>query len=254
MMVGGNVKPAKSYYVTNTINFLRNLRELNMNKLFILFFIAPAITFADNNFNDSLPKPDGGLKIVKSSSLQLNDELKKENEEYNLKGYITRNTDLPKQMLLMGQKGYTYNDNYNEPDDTHMKKELSKIKLAFLYKPISSHAIGFAPIGGYEKGWTGVKEYFKSDVGICSYSVLHLHLTHGAINIDADSVKHDVNGKVTTIDVEGNVKDGFTYQISWYDSPKLTEHELECANANFDKAITAQTIKLAQQIDKKQNS
>ncbi|HJY22037.1 MAG TPA: hypothetical protein VJ279_04080, partial [Hanamia sp.] len=100
----------------------------------------------------------------------------------------------------------------------------------------------------WQNGWTGIAQLFKENsIGVCSYKIENILVSKGAIQIDENTVRHDVNNKITTIDIAGSMNSGFIYTISWYD--KTYFHDLECANLAFKPELKDKLIALAKKID-----
>lgn len=233
----------------------------NKYKLLIALLLASKIVSADEITNKhSLPLKDSGIEIIPLAQIDLPDSMKEEDtfksEQQKKIGYAKVESQYPRKLLSIKHsateeiKNFKGNSDYQ---DTHMKKTISEIKLAFNYGGLKfiepKNIIGFAPIMSYENGWTGVKEFFNDQkIGTCSYSLSNMKLMHGGIQLAKEDVTYDINNKPTTIEIEGSENSGFTYAIRWYD--KTFAHELECANMLFDKSITENVLSLARNIDK----
>lgn len=85
-------------------------------------------------------------------------------------------------------------------------------------------------------------------VGVCNYSENNIKLSHGSIIIPEEDARKDINGKYTTIDIEGKKKSGFVYDIRWYDDNFF--RQLECTSPQYDPDITQKLVELAKKIDK----
>lgn len=128
-----------------------------MKKILILLLI-PAICFAEPNISKN-------IKILPLSQMDFPQSLKNEMKAYNsnLKtiGYNFSDNPYPRKLLQMGHQSISFSTS-KDPENTDIKKNLSEIKLNFLYKSISKNIIGYAPLGLYTKdGWAGVKEFFN---------------------------------------------------------------------------------------------
>jgi hypothetical protein len=139
--------------------------------------------------------------------------------------------------------------------DTHIKASYKEIKLAFPYKEIpmqeGSTIIGYAAIGEWHDGWTGINVFFENkDLGICSYELNNMAISHGAVNISEDVARYDINKMPNTLLVEGSTKSGFLYRINFFDSQ--FSKSLECAKTKFDKSTTNKLIGFAKVLDNTQ--
>jgi len=146
-------------------------------------------------------------------------------------------------------------NNLDDPKDTHMKSDFNKIKLGFKFTPINFiNNIGYAVGGAYieNKGWTAISSFFEDkEIGACKFKVNSMKLSHGAVRITEEQITHEINGKVTSIYIEGTPKSGFVYNVMWDDNDY--NYFLVCANPKYDAAITFKAIQLAKKIDKSGN-
>lgn len=229
--------------------------------LFILLIMAvPTVLFADPEFSTAgLPAEGSGVSIVPLKKMNLPSTFLKTQDESlaqdKAKGYFNEESSYPKFLVKLGKFGSDDISASTDPYDTHMKYSPSQIKLAFDYKPYHtadpSQVIGFAAGGIFltNAGWSGVAEFFKNNaIGTCKYNLDNIKITHGAVQMSAESVRYDVNKKPTDIFVRGSVNSGFIYSLSWFDETFI--HTLECANMTYDKTIINQMIGLARNIDK----
>ena len=222
----------------------------------IILFL-PIISFAaDETFYTADPsKAKTGIIIVPISESNLSKEDLYFLEQQKTKGYADKESNEPKEMISSG-KNYAeeINDN-DDPTDTHLKSTLSKIKLAFKFKQIPFLTpIGFAVGGLYIKdsGWTAISTFFNDkNLGACKFKLNNMSLSHGAVQIPEETVRYDINKKVTNIFVEGSFHSGFIYNVYWNDS--TFNYFLECANMKFDNKIKTRMVKLAKKIDKNIN-
>ncbi len=210
-----------------------------------------------------LPAPDSGIQIVPFSTLisSFTDDMKKEaiteQQQLKLHGYIEKdNPDakylLSSRQMAAKQKKMNYAARYGEYD-TSIKDNYKEIKLAFPFHGIGvekNNIIGYAASGSWRNGWTGINVFFENnDIdSSCLLSLRYIKLTHGAVYINRDVVKYDVNAKVTTTGARGNSNSGFTYNISWYDPTFY--YDLECANVKYDSQILQKMTDNAKVIDK----
>lgn len=142
-----------------------------------------------------------------------------------------------------------------DPQDTHIQKNLSSIKLAIKFKPLSKvipdeNIIGYAPQNTYKSGWTGIIVYFKSkDLGVCTYT----KNISKAMTFDKDKTTFDINNKPTIRYVEGDDEKGYLYTIDWAEEMKnknVLSHTLECARLDKNDTVLNNMILLASRIDK----
>lgn len=201
--------------------------------------------------------PISEMNIPKSDKKDMLHDI----ETQRVKGFIEDKSTDAKQLLHMGlmsnRKKMNVDSNNSDPHDTHLKKNLSQIKLAFPFKGVpsieSKDVIGFAASGTWKNGWTGVRELFnKKNVGTCDFTVFNLALSNGGQLISAENVRYDVNSKPTIINILGSKEGGFTYRMLWADNN--FSYNLDCANENFDQKITDDLILLAQAIDNSMNT
>lgn len=206
-----------------------------------------------------LPQPGGGIQILPLSQLypvSKPEKLMADFKAQKEKGYINVNSDSAASLLnykknkffIGSEKTYLSNDIH----DTHLKKSLSQIQLAFKHYPISfieeKDVIGFAAAGAYQNGWTGLGETFNyKNLGTCDYIIHNLEITGGSAILAEEFVTYDINKKPTIITIKGNERSGFLTQIQWYDD--IFYHTLECANESFNKADKSKVIELAKKID-----
>lgn len=240
-------------------------------KVYALLLSIPmiGIAFAEDdlppkNYKD-FHLPESKIEIVSSNKLKIPASLKSEIyahvKQQKIKGYYDSNSMDALELIAMKNKDVVALQSKDlktasDPYDTHMKRRLSEIKLAFPYKKITlsekSYHIGFAAVGMWDdknKGWTGIKEFFDDkNLGVCSFTLYNIALSHGSVKISEDSVRYDVNNKPTIITVRGGRSNGFMYTVSWYEKKFI--HDLECANMTYNKAITNGVIELANKIDK----
>ncbi|HJY22933.1 MAG TPA: hypothetical protein VJ279_08620 [Hanamia sp.] len=225
----------------------------NTIKIAALIFL-PSITFA----TQIVPVPKSGVQIVALDQMDIpqeyKDELKKRVAEEKAKGfYETANTN--GMMLLQTTKQAEFEKKSlkltNDPLDTQLKTDYSQIKLVFPFKglPIDqANVVGYAPIGAWNNGWTGIKVFFKDEKSTCSYSYFDLGASHGAAQLNKEGLTYVVNKKPTSLDVEGNYNEGFLYTINWFGKASMSS--LECANMEYKPEITKHVLELANKIDK----
>lgn len=214
--------------------------------------VAPLIALSDEA---PFPSTMKGIQIVPLLKQQIPVEMKQEiiakrNEENN-KGYRETNAENVQFLLNIKRiatqelKAASVNDVY----DTHLKSNFSSIKLAFPFKGISvienKDVIGYAAIGSYKEGWTGIREFFSNPtLGNCAYSYMGIK----AVQLAEETTEYLVNKKPSNKVIEGNLNLGFLYTLNWYTNDSM--HTLECANKSFNSEIMSKMIKLANIIDK----
>lgn len=216
----------------------------------------------DKNLNlAKLPKLNSGIQVVPISNMYPVTEAKRLLAEFktqNKKGFVPVKSfeahellALRKNKFLVGSKETYLN---KDPYDTHLKKSLDQIKLAFPFHELSfveKHSvIGFAAAGTVQdNAWTGIAETFiYKDINVCDYVIHNLQLTGGSATLAQDFVTYDVNSKPTIITVSGDDTTGFMTQIQWYDD--VFYHTLECATKEFIKENKKDIIELANKIDR----
>ena len=219
-----------------------------------LITILPMTAFADKTFYTAQQSnAQSGVIIVPLSKMNPSNETLSFLEQQKTKGYSIKESNDAIDMLKAGKQNYSNEINdTSDPTDTHMKSDLSKIKLAFQVKPIPFiKPIGFAVGGKYieNSGWTAISMFFNDkNIGACRYKLNNMKISDGAVLIPEETVQHDINNKITNIFVEGSVRSGFIYNVNWNDA--TYNHFLECANMKYDHNITSQMIELAKKIDK----
>lgn len=225
--------------------------------IFILVLLLGALSikvFADDAFYTANPaSAQNGIIIVPLSQMNSSKEALDYLRQQKTQGYAFKESNEPRE-IIKERKNYLneINDNSADPADTHMKSSLSKVKLAFKFKTIPFiKPIGYAVGGTYIKdsGWTAISTYFnENDLGACKFKLNNMKLSQGAVRIPQETVRYDINKKVTNVFVEGSTNSGFIYNVDWHDP--TFNYFLECANMSFDKDITNRMIELAKKIDK----
>ena len=201
-----------------------------------------------------------GVQVVPREDIKLPEALRKQviadRKSMLQQGYVEKSNprilelrDIDHTAVYEKKK---YKDN-TDPASTHLRDTVSEIKTAYIFHEVpteeANHIIGFAPVGTYiDNGWTGMVELFtKQGLGNCNYEENNLKLMRSSIRIPSDIVTHQINEKVTTIEVEGNKKDGFLYTVEWYDDN--FSRKLECVTSDYSKALLATVIDTAKRID-----
>jgi hypothetical protein len=216
--------------------------------------------FSDNSHSVYLPK--SGIHLVPLQLMSISEAQKEEvlarALEQKKKGFYETDSEYAKFLLETPARAPNEIKNFkaNSDSDTHLKANFNEIKLAFPFEGLSSinknNILGYAAIGGWHNGWTGIKVFFKHDKSVCSYSYFNLAASHGAAQLNEEYATKEVNGKISYIDIEGNKKSGMLYSVNWFEEKAM--HQLECASVTYDKLLTNETIILARQLDKDMSS
>lgn len=246
------------------------IKTISVLGLLMTPVFAMAITPAEREYQEKenmkiladlgLPLPNSGITIAprasyKESKKYLEQAANADKQRQTI-GYINVNTEQPKELIGIQQiikKNKKQSHVLDSENSTNMRENLSDLKLAFSFKPVPklliNKYIGVAPMGAFnENGWSGAAEFFtKENIGTCSYGLMSIPVSQMSARLAAESVSYDINNKITIIEVSGNKKSGFIYNIQWYDEEYY--HELECANMNFSKKIMKNEIELAKNID-----
>lgn len=236
---------------------------MKMKKLLVALLFAPFIAHADG----FLPSQEVTVSPMREMNIpeSLKHELMKRKAEEKSKGFYEKENRYAKELLNIphtASKEIAEFKSNNNPYDTHLKSKLSQVKIAFPFKFTTikdEDKIGYAVGGTYlkkspdnnvsQEGWTGIKVFFKAPkIGICSYSFFDLKLSHGKVELSAETTEQIVDKKESSKTVEGTPSTGFLYSVDWY--TKDTMQMLECANKVYDKEIIDKVIALANKIDK----
>ncbi len=204
----------------------------------------------------SMPK---GITIVPLKDRGLSEDIKKyiENKKsLTYKGYEESHNPYIKNLSEYNLLKESKTLDNNDPYDTHLKSNLSFIKLMFPFKGISfiepKDIIGYAVMGGWNKekdGWDGVSTFFNyKNVGICVYRKQNYVSFGGKAQLNKEDTTFDIGGYPTVTDVEGNLKDGFIYSLSWFDKEYF--NDLDCYNKKFDRSLTKELINLGNRINR----
>ncbi len=216
------------------------------------------MTEADIQKLKNIPK---GISIVPFKNNALPEAIKKQMEielknkmSLSYRGYEVSSNPWIKNLSEYNlQKQYKILDN-NDIHDTHLKSNLSFVKLIFPYKGISfigpDDIIGYSVMGSFIKvqnGWNGISTFFNYKNNVCVYRK-HNYLSYGgAAQLNKEDTTFDVAGYPTVINTEGNAKNGFVYSINWYDKEYF--NNLDCHNKNFDASLKKEMIVLANRIN-----
>lgn len=209
---------------------------------------------------DTMPVIPEGVTILPKAQnfhFKLPPELQKSEDNKKRLGYFQKRSDEAIELLSMRKsifiapeaEKYYYS---NEVEDTHLKKNLSQIKLAFDYKPLSfvspQESVGFGAYMGYENGWIGIVEMFKyKDMGICKYFKNNARLNHSAIQLSKEDIRFYINEKPAFDVISGRQKDGFAYTVTWYSNDYF--QTIICASEKLDLKLIDEVKKLALLID-----
>jgi hypothetical protein len=208
------------------------------------------------------PLPGTGATVVNKTEFTFTKEqsavVNKFNLEQKTKGYYEIANKHAVLLLAMPE---TAENEYNERKliprkltDTHLYEVLSDMPLKFKFKGVpkklSTKIIGYAPEHSFvDNGWTGAIEFFvPSFGGVCAYHAISIELTQTSAYIPREIATHQVNNKLTTINVMGSQETGFVYEVEWWD--KKFKQTLECASREYSEDIKAETVRLASLIDK----
>jgi len=141
-------------------------------------------------------------------------------------------------------------DRNPDPLDTHLKSDISQIRIGFKFSGIpgipKENVLGFAAAGGYthEKGWDGVGEFVRiPNLGICSFTTFAIE----SVIIYKEGLEYLVNKKPSDKGIEGNWNNGFLYHVNWYTDTR--RNSFECANRHLNPDSLKEMIRIANQID-----
>lgn len=227
----------------------------------LLMILMLALPFTANAEETPFPSTAKGIQIVPLDKQALPAKLKKDiltkQAQENLNGYQLNNGE--NALFLLNIKRNAPQEiaesrkKSNDVYDTHLKSNYSEIKLAFPFKGLPSidekDIIGYAAIGSFVKendkeGWTGIRAFFNSSMGTCSYSYMEIQ----AVQLAQETTEYLVNKKPSNKLIEGNLNSGFVYSVNWYTDNSMKT--LECANKKLDQEIMKNVISLANKVDK----
>lgn len=202
-----------------------------MKRSIISLFIIPATVFAHN---------DGiTIKHVNTrAALEYNDDL-----------------SYPKTLMNVESRNAPFLLNasiQSDPTDTHLKSNLSLIRINHSYPSIPvNQVIGYAAVGAYGKeGWSGAKTFFKDQkFGVCEYQNMKIE----GVKIDDNVLSHEINDKPTIISSYGNSKDGYLYSIEWFDENSdktVIDQTISCAMPSKNESVISNIIELGKKIDR----
>jgi hypothetical protein len=208
-----------------------------------------------------MPYPDGGVRVVPEKQMASYAAMKEQRERYKKDvatlGYKNANNQRTQSLMTLditAKNDLAKFSNAINPEDTHIKPNLSLIQFAYTPTDISSKVdtyIGAVPYLTFlkDQGWVGSVQFFSmNSIGNCSFSENNTKLSHGSVIIAQEDVNYLVNDKVTTVEVMGTKDAGFTYTVEWFDD--VFFRELSCANKNYSSDLKQEVIELAKSIDK----
>lgn len=216
-----------------------------MNKKLIgLLSVIPVIAIAAK-----------GVDIVPIDKMNLPEGMKNKiaqrKQEEKEKGYYEETNESARNLLTMKRDAQQEIRMYasSSDTDTHLKDHV-KLAFPFVKPKVIDSVIGYAPAGSYiaDKGWTGVGIFFEDkNIGTCTYTFFDLKLSHGLVQLNRENTEYLVNKKPSSRSVQGNKKDGFSYNVDWFTPYSISQ--LECATLLFDSKAIERVIKLANVID-----
>lgn len=205
-----------------------------------------SLTYATRDFYSSnVPKDACPTKGYK----EMMERVEKEENERKEKGYLEQPSSKYEFLSTIENK-----IKYTSFKSTHLHKTISDLKIAPSLKHVPSSLkdenFGYGEAGSFNKdnGWNGITEIFKSkSLDVCQFTHLDLQLSGGGYSLPDEDERLDVNGKYTIVQVTGQKKQGFDYQIDWVDN--LNWYTLTCVNKKFSNELTQSYIDLAKAID-----
>lgn len=176
-------------------------------------------------------------------------------DQMKITGYIETQTNEPAKLFAYREKAKHEISSFasnTDPSDTHLKSSISAVQLAFTTKrmPVGS-LLGYAAIGAYKSGWTGVVEFFEDKtLGVCKYEINNWTLSGGATTLAKENVRYDINEKPNTFYIAGNTQDGFIYRLNWFDQENGNDYSnvIKCANQKYSEDITKQLMNVARKL------
>ncbi len=248
---------------------MRGNYKMNHKLMMLSVFICiPFVTYSDNLAAEhpedfvGLPKPNSGVTIVSHSKMIMTfpKEYLKEFEDHQqqqaTKGYFDDNSDYAAEIIKQAANPSLGVSESKELMDTHYKKDLSSIKLAFKFTPppiIQKGIVKYTPMGSTNNdGWTGIAMIFNAEnVGACSLSLTSFVASSGGVQFEKEGIEYYVNNKPGDTSVSGNDKYGYIYNVTWAD--KKYYYNLECAAQSFNPNIMQGSLILARKIDSEMN-
>jgi hypothetical protein len=206
---------------------------------------------------DGLPIPNSGVKVV-----QLNESLVIRNtiDEFKKNGYVKKYSQNAVALSTIehsaDEQFKSFSSYKDRPYDTRMRHNWDEMKIAYVYKPVPSDliakTIGFSPESTFIKnGWTGVSQFFvpKGHSFVCAYREVSIPLTGTSAVLNQEIVSNEVNEKITTLSIEGDLPSGYLYELMWWD--KEFRRQLQCSADVYSEPTKKSIIELARLIDQK---
>lgn len=225
-----------------------------MKKLLLLAAIViPVISYAADKTLSPFDGAKDGVNVWSAEKLNMPTKSHVKsfaNKQYNEATWTNERVESLFQVGKTGKKEASQYDKVTNQADTHLRSDISKIKLSFKFNGIpdigKQSVLGFAPAGGYGKdGWNGVVEFIQMpDLGVCSFTTFAIK----SVILAKESLTRAVNGKQAENDISGNYTNGFLYHVNWYTNTR--RNSFECANKNLDPEILKRMTRIANKIDK----
>jgi hypothetical protein len=211
---------------------------------------------------NGLPAPGSGVHIMPAANMSesIAKKIAKSERSIANKGYIEEKNEDAKFLLeikKLSAADLAANLDNHDPHSTHMRASAREVHTAYDYAGVPANVvsiiIGFSARGAFmdNKGWTGATEFFEPknfSATTCSYSQSNIKLTGGSANLAQEIVSYDVNKKVSIVEVIGNDKTAFGYNVEWYDDNY--RHVLQCAQKLYSKDTIKKVVELAKTIDR----
>lgn len=235
------------------------MTKLNhMKKILVSILILPAMVHAgDEPTASPFPESKKGINIwpIEKVNMPAQKATIRSFKESSAKGYFeSHSTDQSVNFLFdtakTASKERVQYDKDTNPLDTHLKSDISKVRIGFKFSGIpgipQKDILGFAAAGGYthEKGWDGIAEFVQiPDIGICSFTTFAIE----SVIMYKETLEYLVNKKPSEKGIEGNWNAGFIYHVNWYTDTR--RNAFECANRKLQPSILKKMVSIANQID-----
>lgn len=213
-----------------------------------------------------LPAPGDGIVLVNRKDIHWEnmfdddkeykafmEELAAEKASIEKLGYVEENNKDAQKMLNF-QDDYRFGAKNKQLAIDELRQNLSDIKMAYSFKgvpkTVATEVLGYNEwLGEIDAGFPGIQEYFiNPDLGICIYYENNLKYTGGSIQLVADEMTNEVNGKYTETEIRGSKKSGFVYTVYWYDNKYF--RQLDCAWNRYSKNHMKKVVETSGVIDK----